>query len=226
MRLGGRTKGVSACGQVISFYSWYDVPPEAVAQALSSARPGALRALHVQRMPRSFHATYSVGCPHLAHNLARIDNLGTKQSHAWKVLWALTGVIPCKQAAWRRYIYLFPLLSSADSSAAGTSPAAENYCSSCSCSDVICVSAVDRLPAASLCCMHDCAFLSHMFSKHAFRGPIPSPRRLNRLLKALEGRTVDFYAYARDPPKGKATECIIYSASARSVQVPGCSGAL
>jgi tRNA pseudouridine(38-40) synthase len=69
MRLGmqvivdaaGRTdKGVSACGQVVSFHSWPEVSLEAVAHALDTACRGMLRALHVQRMPRSFHATFSV----------------------------------------------------------------------------------------------------------------------------------------------------------------------
>jgi hypothetical protein len=51
---------------------------------------------------------------------------------------------------------------------------------------------------------------------------------LNRLLRALEGKAMDFTAYARNTPKGKATECRIYAACARRVHVPGepqCPGA-
>ena len=58
----GRTdRGVSAVGQVVSFHSWQDVPLERVAQCLNAAAPCVLRAVHVQRMPRKFHATFSVG---------------------------------------------------------------------------------------------------------------------------------------------------------------------
>ena len=60
----GRTdRGVSAVGQVVSFHSWHDVDLERVAQCLDAAAPGVLRAVHVQRVPRKFHATFSVGSP-------------------------------------------------------------------------------------------------------------------------------------------------------------------
>ena len=86
-----------------------------------------------------------------------------------------------------------------------------------------------------LCCRQvACSLLSHMQgmpsgitpSNHRLRRT-PVVRRPDRLLRALEGRTTDFHAYARDTPKGKATECLIYCASARRVQLPGqpgCSG--
>ncbi len=58
----GRTdRGVSAAGQVVSFHSWREVPLERVTECLNAAAPGVLRAVHVQRVPRRFHATFSVG---------------------------------------------------------------------------------------------------------------------------------------------------------------------
>lgn len=57
----GRTdKGVSAYGQVISFYSWDELSLGDIASCINAASPGHLRALHVQRVPRSFHATFKV----------------------------------------------------------------------------------------------------------------------------------------------------------------------
>ena len=44
---------------------------------------------------------------------------------------------------------------------------------------------------------------------------------MRRLLKALEGRTTDFHSFARDTPKGKATDCHICWANAREVDIPG-----
>ena len=62
MDCAGRTdRGVSAAGQVVSFHSWRDISPERVAQCIDAAAPGVLRAVHVQRVPRRFHATFSVG---------------------------------------------------------------------------------------------------------------------------------------------------------------------
>ena len=47
----------------------------------------------------------------------------------------------------------------------------------------------------------------------------------HRLLRALEGKTVDFYSFARDTPKGKPMECHILLAHAREVVLPAKSGA-
>ncbi len=47
---------------------------------------------------------------------------------------------------------------------------------------------------------------------------------VHRLLRALEGKTVDFYSFARDTPKGKPMECHIVSAQAREVLLPGQPG--
>jgi tRNA pseudouridine(38-40) synthase len=56
----GRTDaGVSATGQLITFYSWEPIDPEALRIAVDSAAPGALRMRAAQLVPRSFHATFA-----------------------------------------------------------------------------------------------------------------------------------------------------------------------
>ncbi|PRW33719.1 tRNA pseudouridine synthase A [Chlorella sorokiniana] len=57
----GRTdRSVHALGQVLSFYTWDDgVTQQDILSAISAARPGLLRAWHAERVPRSFHATFS-----------------------------------------------------------------------------------------------------------------------------------------------------------------------
>lgn len=56
----GRTDaGVSALGQVVSFYSWPDLQAEDVVRAIDDAAPGDCVARAVQRVPRSFHAGFS-----------------------------------------------------------------------------------------------------------------------------------------------------------------------
>lgn len=64
----GRTdKGVSAHGQVITFYSWQDLAPDDVLACINAASPATLRAWHAQHTPRSFHATWQV--PRLCSSL-------------------------------------------------------------------------------------------------------------------------------------------------------------
>lgn len=63
----GRTdKGVSAYGQVVSFYSWEELSLDDIMASINAVSPGNLRALHVQVVPRSFHATFKVISPHLS----------------------------------------------------------------------------------------------------------------------------------------------------------------
>ncbi|EIE20251.1 pseudouridine synthase, partial [Coccomyxa subellipsoidea C-169] len=55
----GRTdRGVSAYGQVVSFYSWEELALDDIITCINAADPGKLRALHAQVVPRSFHATF------------------------------------------------------------------------------------------------------------------------------------------------------------------------
>jgi tRNA pseudouridine(38-40) synthase len=78
----GRTdRGVSACGQVVSFYARTPQPLSGheIAAAITTASPveGALRVLGAQPMPRSWHPTFAaqVGVlktmPHIAHSVVR-----------------------------------------------------------------------------------------------------------------------------------------------------------
>src|SRR5689334_19445803 len=57
---GGRTdKGVSATGQVISFWSRPRLALDRIAQAIDEAAPGEIFALDVREVSRSFHAQFS-----------------------------------------------------------------------------------------------------------------------------------------------------------------------
>jgi tRNA pseudouridine(38-40) synthase len=43
---------------------------------------------------------------------------------------------------------------------------------------------------------------------------------LDRMLRKFENKTLDFYAYARDTPKGKSTECKMLYARAKTISIP------
>ncbi|XP_039166120.1 tRNA pseudouridine synthase A isoform X2 [Eucalyptus grandis] len=59
--VAGRTdKGVTALGQVCSFYTWRkDVEPQHIELAINTAAPGRLRAISVSEVSRSFHPNFS-----------------------------------------------------------------------------------------------------------------------------------------------------------------------
>lgn len=52
------------------------------------------------------------------------------------------------------------------------------------------------------------------------RAPDVDPGRVNMLLQQLQGRALDYYAYARDTPKAKECLCILHMARASVVHVP------
>jgi tRNA pseudouridine(38-40) synthase len=56
----GRTDaGVSAIGQVVSFYTWAPIELEQLRAAVDGAAPGELRLLSARKVPRAFHASFS-----------------------------------------------------------------------------------------------------------------------------------------------------------------------
>ena len=61
LSVAGRTDaGVSAIGQLVSFYSWPKLTEEQIRAAVDEAAPdGCLRLLSATRVPRSYHATFS-----------------------------------------------------------------------------------------------------------------------------------------------------------------------
>eukprot|EP01024_Parvocaulis_polyphysoides_P053680 TRINITY_DN53631_c0_g1_i1.p3 TRINITY_DN53631_c0_g1~~TRINITY_DN53631_c0_g1_i1.p3 ORF type:complete len:188 (-),score=27.83 TRINITY_DN53631_c0_g1_i1:71-568(-) len=44
--------------------------------------------------------------------------------------------------------------------------------------------------------------------------------KIQRMLQTLEGKELDYFAYARDTPKGKTTNCTLKRARACIVQIP------
>lgn len=59
LNCAGRTDaGVSAVGQLVSFYSWANIEPEQLRAAIDSCAPAKLRLLSAARVPRAFHATF------------------------------------------------------------------------------------------------------------------------------------------------------------------------
>jgi tRNA pseudouridine38-40 synthase len=73
LAVGGRTdRGVSATGQVISFWSRAPLELEAIASRIDRAAPGELCALDVREVPRSFHAQFSARSRHYTY-LAALD---------------------------------------------------------------------------------------------------------------------------------------------------------
>lgn len=56
----GRTDaGVSAVGQLVSFYAWPPIDAEELRAAVDACAPSELRLLSAARVPREFHATFS-----------------------------------------------------------------------------------------------------------------------------------------------------------------------
>ena len=86
----GRTDaGVSALGQLVSFYSWAPLSEDEVKAAINAFAPadgqpsGAIRAVSAQQVPRSFHATFSARWRRYAY-LLPLREPGEGGSGAWK----------------------------------------------------------------------------------------------------------------------------------------------
>ena len=74
----GRTDaGVSALGQLVSFYSWAHLDPTQLKDEIAAAgpAPGSLRVLEARRVSRSFHATFSTSWRRYAYLLPRTPGM-------------------------------------------------------------------------------------------------------------------------------------------------------
>lgn len=90
LAVGGRTdRGVHALGQVVSFWSREPRDPRALEEAIDAARPDALAALEVRRVPRPFHAQHSATLRRYAYVLE--DGHGIDVGRLDRMLMALVG---------------------------------------------------------------------------------------------------------------------------------------
>lgn len=124
---------------MVSFYAWKALSLKQIETAINSSASEDIRAWFIERVPRSFHATFS-----------------TK---------------------WRRYIYLLPLIK-------------------------------------------DPQFRLSSENKELSRDFEIDVEKVQVLLKKLEGKRMDYYAFARDTPEGKNCECFINKALATEVSIP------
>ena len=78
LSVAGRTDaGVSAIGQLVSFYSWPQLTEEQIRAAIDGAAPdGSLRLLSAKRVPRSYHATFSTRWRRYVYLLPMEPSLG------------------------------------------------------------------------------------------------------------------------------------------------------
>ncbi|KAL4419960.1 hypothetical protein ABPG75_007058 [Micractinium tetrahymenae] len=155
LSVAGRTdRGVSALGQL-------------VLAAINAARPGLLRAWHVESVPRCFHATF--------------------------------------KAQWRRYLYLLPLRTAGSGmAAAGTAGTAGAPAAGSAASQA----GDDEEQAADF----DAAAVE--------AAPDVDPDRVAALLARLEGRALDYTAFARGTPPGKNCVCRLLRARAWQATLP------
>ncbi|KAL4420340.1 hypothetical protein ABPG77_006147 [Micractinium sp. CCAP 211/92] len=154
LSVAGRTdRGVSALGQL-------------VLGAINAARPGLLRAWHVESVPRSFHASF--------------------------------------KAQWRRYLYLLPLRSADAATAAAIGLATAGAATG---------NAVSPAGAGEE--------RTWDFDPAAVQAaPDIDPDRVGALLAPLEGRALDYKAFARDTPPGKDCVCRLLRARAWRTSLP------
>lgn len=124
---------------MISFYAWKALSLKQISKAINTSASEEIRAWFIERVPRSFHATFS-----------------TK---------------------WRRYIYLLPLT-------------------------------------------RDPQFTLPSENKELSKDFEINVEKVQALLRMLEGKRVDYYAFARDTPEGKNCECFIRKAQATKVSIP------
>ncbi|KAK9829404.1 hypothetical protein WJX72_005650 [[Myrmecia] bisecta] len=158
--------------------------------------------------------------PQPAEVLATINRIASDQLCAWAVQRVPNSFHATFQSTWRRYIYLFPLRTSAAPNAAllpqhpaaGSSAertdavAAQQACDS---------SLRSRTPVI---CPHTGLDLASV------DGLDVRTEDVDRLLRQLEGQKLNCTAYARDTPKGKDCSCHILTARASQVMLPGLDG--
>ncbi|GIL92630.1 hypothetical protein Vretifemale_20094 [Volvox reticuliferus] len=203
----GRTDaGVHAYGMAFSFYSWRPLSDDVIKRAVEGLHPGQLRVMQVEEVPRQFHATFS--------------------------------------AAWRRYVYLFPLRTTSPSkgTACQTSAACKTPFDAAAASTSFTTTTITTTSpnttsttTANTATATNTAMITGGTGTASgepspSRLPVaippesytsdPDPELMGRMLARLEGRSLDFIAYARDIPQGKDGMCTLHVCRCQVVELP------
>lgn len=199
----GRTdKGVSAFGQVCSFYSWDNIPHAAITAAANAAVPGSLRIHDVQRVPRRFHATFSASWRHYVYLLPLRGGSGGCSS---------SSAAGAPQA---------PDYDDDDQQQKQHPAAADG-------STTAAVSAGAALPGSAAATGDS----GTGDGAPSFDHPLGTDYtvvdvsevdvgHMDAMLRAISGRSLNFSAFARDTPPGKECTCVIHAARATRVTLP------
>lgn len=201
--------------QVISFYSWDEAcTSAAVVAAVSTAseqHAHLLRWWHVERVPRSFNASFQVCCGASA-------SAGGQGASVACAMPAGAGLLqgqgeggggrahkPCPhawlQARWRRYLYLLPLRQTTASAAPLS----------------IGTQTPQAVPADVLTTAAAAATAAGI--------PDVDVARVHALLQPLVGQCMNYTSFARDTPAGKDCTCRLLQARAWRAALPGEPGA-
>ena len=201
--------------QVISFYSWDEAcTSAAVVAAVSIAseqHAHLLRWWHVERVPRSFNASFQVCCGASA-------SAGGQGASVACAMPAGAGLLqgqgeggggrahkPCPhawlQARWRRYLYLLPLRQTTASAAPLS----------------IGTQTPQAVPADVLTTAAAAATAAGI--------PDVDVARVHALLQPLVGQCMNYTSFARDTPAGKDCTCRLLQARAWRAALPGEPGA-
>jgi tRNA U38,U39,U40 pseudouridine synthase TruA len=108
-------------------------------------------------------------------------------------------------AQWRRYVYLFPLrITTSDGTSDGDTTSDIEAC---------------EAPGGCPGCLRK-GWLAHADAA-AVDAADADPKLVHAMLAALQGRAVDYSAFARDTPKNQPSVCTLHVARATVVELPG-----
>eukprot|EP00879_Flechtneria_rotunda_P015540 GHRR01016251.1.p1 GENE.GHRR01016251.1~~GHRR01016251.1.p1 ORF type:complete len:433 (+),score=157.16 GHRR01016251.1:991-2289(+) len=212
----GRTDaGVTAVGQVVSWYTWGDhLKPDALVALLNKHIAQALQGPEWEQVD---HTTASCSQHLQAMNASGNDRQELKipseqqqqlpqqppvacQIRVWQAEAVPRQFHATYGATWRRYVYLLPLRRSTQP---GTSDLLLQPCYTGE--------------------LYHAAQTTSMSEQERLRVQQAvdlQPAAVNAVLQQLQGRRLDYYAYARDTPKDKNCECLLHMARASCVRLP------
>jgi tRNA U38,U39,U40 pseudouridine synthase TruA len=186
--------------QVISFYTWQ--------QHLG---PVELKASINQQLQAALPAKQPL---HNSSSSSSEALLASSQARVWGVAAVDREFHATFSAHWRRYVYLLPLRQQLQQHE----------------SDVLLPRFTDELAAALQHPAQQAAASNQLQQDNqqqqqqlllsALQGGDVDSAVVNALLQQLQGRRLNYYAYARDTPRGKDCECLLHTARASLVHLP------